>query len=616
MFIAALVACCAWAITPVAAAAPLRASQRAKEPNGRDPGLAGTIEPQICSSCSPPLAEEGGPVMDTNGADGLTITPIWWQPSGGRHVFPSAYENLLDQYVHDIAAASGSTDNVFSVLTEYYQTVDGLKKFITYKFTAHAPIVDTAAFPANGCKPAPGNSACITDAQLRAELSAVTASHKLPGTLAYYYPVFFPPGVETEDSDGSNSVSQYCGYHKAFGSGPDQTVYANMPYEASGCDAGQAPNGNLPADGAVSTFSHELAEAITDPMDSGTSYAWSDGKGNEIGDMCAENFGGALGSTNVSKRSSTEYNQVIDGHKYYVQELFSNLAFAKSGVGRGCALSEALAESPKAAGTGAGVTTIGNAFTDAFPTTLPANGKATSSIVVAVGDQHGYVVQGDHVHFNVGAEYGRGLCGKLSSREAVTDDQGHATVTYTASKFNMQCWVVATEADGGKGSESIIYQGTAVKDSPTVTAKFPTTLAPRSQATFTMTATNPSPHPLTDAQVYFVVYGEPSNKNVDADQVHLSYSTHGPGGHFTNIALSGSTGDGNDIAGYLGSAEGATMAPHSSEKITFHVSVARKVPILKSGPLFAFEGYLNQVNSSAGGGATVGDTLATDITVR
>ena len=113
----------------------------------------------------------------------------------------------------------------------------------------------------------------------------------------------------------------------------------------------------------------------------------------------------------------------------------------------------------------------------------------------------------------------------------------------------------------------------------------------------------------------FTVYGEPSNKNVDANQVHLSYSTHGPGGHFTNVALSGSTGDGNDITGYLGSAVGATMAPHSSEKITFHVSVARKVPILKSGPLFAFEGYLQQINSSAGGGATVGDTLATDIRV-
>jgi len=552
--------------------------------------------------------------MDSNGAHGITITPIWWQPSEARQVFPSVYKHLLDQYVVDIAAASGSTDNVFSILTEYYSTVGGLKKYITYKFTAATPIVDTTAFPADGCKPAPGDSACITDAQLRNEIKAVKASHKLPSTLAYYYPVFFPPGVETEDTDGSNSVSSFCGYHRAFGSGSDETVYADLPYESSGCDFGQAPNGNLPADGEVSTFTHELAESITDPLDAGNSYAWSDGNGNEIGDMCAQNFGGALGSTSAANPSGTEYNQVINGHKYYIQELFSNLAWAKSGVGKGCALSEALAENPKAAGTGTGVTAIGNDFTDMYPTNLPANGKATSTVTVAVGDTHGYAVQGDHVHFSTGLEYGTGLCGKLSSHEAVTDADGHATVTYTASKFNGVCWVLATEADGGKGSETLVYQGTAQAWSPALAATFPATLQPGRPATFTMTATNPSPHPLPDAQVDFVIYpGTGTKKSVDAGQVHLSYSTHG--GRFHNVALSGSTGDGNDIEGYLGSAEGATMAAHSSEKITFRVSVAKDVPTSKTIPLIGLEGYLDQINSAAGGGATVGDTLATDVTV-
>jgi hypothetical protein len=72
---------------------------------------------------------------------------------------------------------------------------------------------------------------------------------------------------------------------------------------------------------------------------------------------------------------------------------------------------------------------------------------------------------------------------------------------------------------------------------------------------------------------------------------------------------------GNDIEGYLGSAEGATIAPHSSEKIYFHVTLARNVPTSKTVPLVDFEGYLDQVNSAAGGGATVGDTLSTDIKV-
>ena len=146
----------------------------------------------------------GGPVLSTNGAAGLTVTPIWWQPSGSPYSFPSIYQDLLDQYVKDVAAASGGTDNVYSILTEYYEVAGGLKTYLSYKVTAGTPLVDTSAFPADGCKPAPGYSACITDAQIRNELRAVTASQKLPTTLAYFYPVFLPPGVETEDIDGSN----------------------------------------------------------------------------------------------------------------------------------------------------------------------------------------------------------------------------------------------------------------------------------------------------------------------------------------------------------------------------------------------------------------------------
>ena len=609
-------ACSGASTSPIAAAAADRAPRQKPVLAAEYPQSEGTIEPQVCSSCTPPLIYYGGPVLSTNGARGLTVTPVWWQPSGSRYRFPASYESLLDQYIHDVAAASGSTDNIYSIDTEYDDVLAGVKTYISYKISAGTPLVDAGAFPANGCKPAPSFRLCITDAQLRAELRTVTSSQKFPTDLSHFYPVFLPPGVETEDVDGSNSASAYCGYHRAFGSGSDQTVYGDLPYPPSngGCDTGQAPNGNLRADGEVSTFAHELNEAITDPLN--PQYGWFDGKGNEIGDMCDNNYGGALGSTSGSNPSGTEYNQILNGHKYYVQEMFSNLAYAKSGVGKGCALSEALAENPKAAGTGTGATTIGNDFADAFPTTLAANGKSTSTITVAVGDTLGYAVKGDHVHFSTGLEYGTGLCGKLSSHEAVTNYSGHATVTYTASKFNAQCWVVATEAEGGRAAESIIYQGSDVKYSPTVVAKFPSSLRPGSATGFTMTATNPSPHPLTDAQVNFYIYaGTGTKRDVNAGQVHLSYSTHGMSGHFTNVRLTGSTGGGNDINGYLGPAVGSTMAPHSSETIAFHVTLARNVSVSKAVPLVAFEGYLFQVNSAAGGGTTVGDTLATDIKV-
>ena len=90
------------------------------------------IEPQVCSGCEPPLIYEGGPVMSTNAAPGLTVTPIFWEPSGGKYVFPSKYEDIIDGYIKNVAAASGSTDNVFSIPTEYYQVAGGVKTSITY----------------------------------------------------------------------------------------------------------------------------------------------------------------------------------------------------------------------------------------------------------------------------------------------------------------------------------------------------------------------------------------------------------------------------------------------------------------------------------------------------
>ncbi len=627
-FIVAVLACgvcCAGAANPAGAVPAPNAPGRAEATAGLASRAEPAIEPQVCSGCEPPLIYEGGPVMSTNAAPGLTVTPIFWEPSGGKYVFPSKYEDIVYGYIKNVAAASGSTDNVFSIPTEYYQAAGGVKTSITYDIHAGPDLVDADPFPAETCTPDPGYNYCITDSQLRTELSHVTATQKWATTLANFYPVFFPPGVETNDNhDGSNSASGFCGYHRAFGQGVDQTVYANMPYEQTGCDAGQAPNGDLQADGVVSTLSHELIEAMTDPLD--PQYAWSDKAGNEIGDMCAQTYGRALGSTDPSDPSASEFNQVINGGKYYIQQMFSNLAYAKSG--KGCTLSEALAENPNAAGTGAGATTVVSAFSDATPATLPAGGTSTSSIEVSALDVSGYGVPGDHFHFNVGLQFAEGqaaasgsepggLCGKLNSTGATTDASGNATVTYTASTYNVACWVLATEAEGGRSAVSVIYQGTAQKDSPSLVASFPTSLhAGGSPTTFTMKEANPSSEPVGSARVQFVIFpGTTKSKDLNADQVHLSYSTTGANGHFTTLGLSGSTSDGNVILGNIGPQQGATVPPKSSETITFHVSLASSVPVSKTAPMLAFEAYLDQVNSADGSGTTLADTYATDIKV-
>jgi hypothetical protein len=150
----------------------------------------------------------------------------------------------------NVAAASARTNNGFSVDAEYYHGVGGAKTQIGYRIRAGTPIVDTDAYPSNGCTPASGYTACLTDHQLRAELNRITSSKGLATDLAHFYPVFYPEGLDTKDRDGTTSAGDFCGYHRPFGSGSNQTVYSDEPYNASsGCNRGQHRMGASPQTG-------------------------------------------------------------------------------------------------------------------------------------------------------------------------------------------------------------------------------------------------------------------------------------------------------------------------------------------------------------------------------
>ena len=74
--------------------------------------------------------------MDTTGGEGVTITPIYWAPEGSGYHFPADYQDIIDDYIVDIAADSGSVANVYSVATEYYDTADGSRRDLEYALTA------------------------------------------------------------------------------------------------------------------------------------------------------------------------------------------------------------------------------------------------------------------------------------------------------------------------------------------------------------------------------------------------------------------------------------------------------------------------------------------------
>lgn len=120
--------------------------------------------------------------------------------------------------------------------------------------------------------------ATIADADVQSliqqELSSDAAVPQPTPSSLYY--VFLPPGV-TITLDGAASCSNLCGYHSDINGG---TFYAVMPYpDCSGC------LGGLPLlDALTSTSSHELCEAITDPV---PGQGWYDDQNGEIGDICA-----------------------------------------------------------------------------------------------------------------------------------------------------------------------------------------------------------------------------------------------------------------------------------------------------------------------------------------
>ena len=120
----------------------------------------------------------------------------------------------------------------------------------------------------------PGSS--VTDATIQAFLKQQIAAGKAPkATPNTLYFIYLPPGVRVV-MGGSASCQAFCGYHSAIGK---STFYAVMPDPGcSGC------LGSLTAfDALTSTSSHELCEAITDPI---PGEGWYDDANGEIGDIC------------------------------------------------------------------------------------------------------------------------------------------------------------------------------------------------------------------------------------------------------------------------------------------------------------------------------------------
>ena len=236
----------------------------------------------------PPLTYQGGPVMTA-----ATTYAIFWVPStlqdGSATSMSSHYRSVVRAFLQLYPHHGLANNN-----TQYYEESGvGFIRFTTFVQNAGGFVtsyIDTNPYPSSGCSDAFTGSNCLTDSQIQAEIQRVMTLNGWTGGINNMFLMYTSSG-EGSCSGFSCAYSDYCAYHSYFGSASNPVIYGNMPYsDPNLCQVSgtPSPNGDAPGDAAANVTSHELTEAITDPL----LNAWYGGDlSHEIGDLCAWNYG-------------------------------------------------------------------------------------------------------------------------------------------------------------------------------------------------------------------------------------------------------------------------------------------------------------------------------------
>ena len=207
------------------------------------------LEREPPSAAAPELTFRGGPLIAN-----VEVVAVYW--GGQWHDDPLAtLLGRVDGFLDFVL-----TSELIDQLGEY--SVPGTA--IGYGRRVASSVLDAVPTPTS-----------ISDQQLRDGLQAALSSLPAPSENRLYS-IFLPPNVAVV-MNGGRSCQTFCGYHDAI---DNEIFYAVLPYpDCGGCV------GNLSEfDALTSTASHELAEAITDPVP-GT--GWYDDTHGEVGDICA-----------------------------------------------------------------------------------------------------------------------------------------------------------------------------------------------------------------------------------------------------------------------------------------------------------------------------------------
>ncbi|MBV9712472.1 MAG: hypothetical protein JO011_16325, partial [Ktedonobacteraceae bacterium] len=203
------------------------------------------------------------------------------------------YNSLINRFFNDF-----SQSTVFHITHQYKDSNGNVPGSVTLGGTW----VDTHAYPGR----------FISDSQLQSEVKRAMKTKHWTSSLQHAFFVF-PVASEPicSDSAGSQcSGSSFCAYHDTFG---NNVIYAAMPDLR--CGTPTSPNNNPEAENVIDSGSHELMEAMTDPL----LNAWTSNSLGEIGDPCSTSYPSPNPAYNGGDITG-------NGHFYMVQEEWSNAA--------------------------------------------------------------------------------------------------------------------------------------------------------------------------------------------------------------------------------------------------------------------------------------------------
>ena len=204
---------------------------------------------------SPKLVYGGGSLIQN-----VNVFTIFWGKNWQSDPNTAALKDQINQFFSSILSSS-LMDQLSEYSTEAYKIGHG---------SLAGTIVITQGAPA----------ASIEDAAIQKALQGWISAKTIPEWKAdTLYFIYMDKGVKVE-MGGEASCTSFCGYHDAING---ETLYAVMPYpNCTGCLGGLSA-----FDALTATSTHELCEAITDPV---PPTGWYDNKNGEIGDICAWKF--------------------------------------------------------------------------------------------------------------------------------------------------------------------------------------------------------------------------------------------------------------------------------------------------------------------------------------